>query len=402
MSELYEFWPIDMESGPLFLIFMLFISGIALGGAALVGGIFGAMLESGEAPGIAVGPVIPPGPPHAYRQPTLPQTRRRLAIGWVPQPDDAWAIAYLRDGEKGVGDALFAAATALGWITGDRTRLTITPGLLSADPLLADFQRQMGSGASTMRHLRPIALGVAKNHKARLEATLEQAGLLRAAPVKLVAVASILAAGFIVELMALMRLERGLSLNRPVTFLVIEMLIFAGVVLLAARARVRARSGRAVHVRFEAFSPKRLTASSSHVSACGSAPSATGATTKPPGRTSTWTGIRQPRSSLRRLGVTARFKSSSVGENAKNTRSKAASPAARRGMLTRPGFSENMRLGSFVMAARPSILMSCAITIHAQASREVVPPPATGTSAATANRATVRLPTAPVDESACS
>lgn len=40
---------------------LLFLSGVGLGGAGLVGAVLGSILESGEASGIALGPVQPRG-----------------------------------------------------------------------------------------------------------------------------------------------------------------------------------------------------------------------------------------------------------------------------------------------------------------------------------------------------
>ena len=81
--DIYDVWPIDMESGPLFLIFMLFFSSVALAGAWLVGALFGKLFESGEAPGIPVGPPVPPGPAQAYRHapPPMVTPRRRSQVG---------------------------------------------------------------------------------------------------------------------------------------------------------------------------------------------------------------------------------------------------------------------------------------------------------------------------------
>ncbi len=128
---LYDAWLFNMGSGPLFLISLLFLSGVALGSAALLSAIF----ESGEAPEIPVGPVLPPGPSNVYRQAGLHMTRRRLAIGWVPQPEDAWPIAYVRDGESGVAEALFAMAVALGWIRQTNLGLMVSVRGEPRDPL---------------------------------------------------------------------------------------------------------------------------------------------------------------------------------------------------------------------------------------------------------------------------
>src|SRR5882724_5736016 len=50
------------------------------------------------------------------------------------EAEDAWAVAYLRDGERGLAEALFAAATALGWIKGEGNLLTVAVGPRPADP----------------------------------------------------------------------------------------------------------------------------------------------------------------------------------------------------------------------------------------------------------------------------
>ncbi len=52
--DVHEIWPINMESGPALLIFRLFLSGVGLGGAGLVGAVLGSILASGEASGIAL------------------------------------------------------------------------------------------------------------------------------------------------------------------------------------------------------------------------------------------------------------------------------------------------------------------------------------------------------------
>jgi hypothetical protein len=152
--DIYEVWPINMESGPAFLIFLLFFSGVALGGAGLIGAILGSILESGEATGIAVGPAQPPGPNNPYRRPGPAEGRKRLAIGWVPLPEDAWAIAYLRDGQKGVAEALFAAAVALGWITRTPAGLVVNAQGRPSDPLLGALHGMLHPGPTTYLAVR--------------------------------------------------------------------------------------------------------------------------------------------------------------------------------------------------------------------------------------------------------
>src|SRR6185295_15824964 len=114
----YDIWPINIEGGPEFLFFFFFASASALAAAWALGWLASMVLESGEADGIRVDPPPPPHGAPPYRNPGAFQGRRRLAKGWIPQAEDVWPIAWLRDREDGVAETLLAAAVALGWVRG--------------------------------------------------------------------------------------------------------------------------------------------------------------------------------------------------------------------------------------------------------------------------------------------
>ena len=115
MDLLYDVPPFNMASGPEFLAFYFFISLVGLLAAVLAQITWGASIDRRAIPeeSSAPGPGARP-----YRAGAGP-TRRRLTAGWVPRPDELWAVAYLKEGTRGVANALISAALAAGWIAPD-------------------------------------------------------------------------------------------------------------------------------------------------------------------------------------------------------------------------------------------------------------------------------------------
>ena len=124
----------------------------------------------------------------------------------MPLPEDAWSIAYLRDGQKGAAEALFAAAVALGWITRTTSGLVVNAQGRYSDPLLGALHGMMRPGPATCMAVRACALEAAQQHQPSLEALLAQTGLARSGLVSFIAAGSLLTAGLFVELIAFLRL----------------------------------------------------------------------------------------------------------------------------------------------------------------------------------------------------
>ena len=94
ISRTFDFFPFNMGSGPEFLVFY---AGLAIGAfvlAAIARRVAGWLLDRGAS---SVG-------------------NARLRVGKVPHADDCLAIAYLREGERGVANTLISEAVAEGWL----------------------------------------------------------------------------------------------------------------------------------------------------------------------------------------------------------------------------------------------------------------------------------------------
>src|SRR5205085_7492731 len=113
------------------------------------------------------------------------------------------------------------------------------------DRVLASFHSNLSPGAGNYALVRTAATRAASLHAPMIEGTLSSAGLLRSSFVGFVSATAMLGFGALAVLIGVVRIDRGISLNRPVAFLVVELLILALVILFATRARMKGRSRRA-------------------------------------------------------------------------------------------------------------------------------------------------------------
>src|SRR4051812_38264329 len=118
IHEIFDFFPFDMASGPDFLAFYLCFAIVGVFGAALLRRTIAARIDRSFVVETEPAVLVPAGPATPYRTRGMPPPppRRRLAVGWVPKPDEFWAIAYLKGGTRGVANTLISAAMAAGWI----------------------------------------------------------------------------------------------------------------------------------------------------------------------------------------------------------------------------------------------------------------------------------------------
>lgn len=224
------FFPLNLESGPEFLVVYALI------------GVAGVLIAKG-AQHIALELADPKREereiPVSYRRaPHAPLAHERLTVGHFPRPDEIYEVAYLRDGVRGVAEAMLSRATAEGWLTGERGgRFTIEPSELAVSDDLRQLRAAIGHGSVSVTSARSIATSLAKKKEEKLREGLINAGLLR--PASRLVVGSVVYAflAFVVLSLGMLRLVRGLELHRPVVFLVLELLAIGGAFLFLAKPR---------------------------------------------------------------------------------------------------------------------------------------------------------------------
>ncbi len=91
VTPLVDFFPFNMESGPQFLLFYAAFAFVGLNAVRIVRNLLGRWLDG------RVGAGSPGG---------------GLAIGRVPRADDCLAVAYLREGSRGIANTLISEAMA--------------------------------------------------------------------------------------------------------------------------------------------------------------------------------------------------------------------------------------------------------------------------------------------------
>jgi uncharacterized protein (TIGR04222 family) len=236
IAETFDFFPFNVGPGTEFLLVYAVIG--------LVG-----LLVAKAAQALVLGlmtPVRPPPPRqqegyrHAATQP------RHLAVGTFPSIDDVLHIAYLRAEKAGVAEAILTQATAEGWIR----PASEAPGRLAVFPLPNEASHASRELAVNLHatyiapaDARRAAALVADRKVPELHNDLVGMGLLHSDGARFWAVITYAAIAAVVLGIGAIRTLRGIELDRPVAFLVIEILVFGAVLAKLARPAKRTSHG---------------------------------------------------------------------------------------------------------------------------------------------------------------
>ncbi|MEJ7729876.1 MAG: hypothetical protein WKG00_11710 [Polyangiaceae bacterium] len=226
MIEMLDFFPFNMTSGPAFLVFYLLL---CVGGVLATWATAAWVARRAEQPQIGAGPVHGT---HAYRAPGA-TPRQRLTIGSLPQPDEIWAVAWLRGQVSVTAEALVAAAIAEGGVVIDPSSRAITVVREGhSDPLLDAFYR--GLRARTLEvpgDVLAVGKAVAASAGPALRGELMAAGLVRSPRALSAMLRVIWTGGVLLLAIGFVRAVRGVALDRPVGLLVLEMLALGAVLV---------------------------------------------------------------------------------------------------------------------------------------------------------------------------
>ena len=245
-----EFWPFDIESGPDFLGFYFLLMLVALTAAGWLAHVIASRTPAKPFAQPALRAAVPPG--QAYRQPGgSPPPRQRLTIGFIPWPDEHWAIAYLRGGNAAVADLLLCTALASGWLVDTGNSMFSLGAPAPHFPLLAQLHAQlarMNQPSIAQTAVRAMATLVAIGAEKDLQAELEAAGFLRSRGARGRARALVWVVGLFVLAVGVIRTVRGISLDHPVAFLIVLMIpvalttLILGAVVMRRKASTRSAS----------------------------------------------------------------------------------------------------------------------------------------------------------------
>lgn len=244
MNELYDVWPFNLDSGPEFLVLYALLSLVAFGIGWFASELVASLIERTGGPHVAPTSTAAESL-GAYRSSVGPAGPRPLARGTLPGPEDVWAIAWLRDGESGVAEALMAAAVASGWVRGNGTSLTVSSGSPPSDPILADFHTALSWIGDSYLGIRRAAKGIAQRYAPELRASMARAGFERSRNMRTFVSALIVVAGAAMLFVGVVRCARARELHRPHGFLVVEMAALAVATSFVAKRRWESRSARA-------------------------------------------------------------------------------------------------------------------------------------------------------------
>lgn len=231
-TRAFDYAPFNIESGPEFLL--------VYGVVGMVG-----LLAAKATQAVVMGALDSPRPPPKDGPPSLsaspmrrPPAHQRLTVGHYPRRDEILEVAYLRNGVDGIVDALLARAAAEGWITGS------AGGALEVNclsPQVTADSRELAAvlpyGPTTVANARSIARDLAKRHEETMKDRLLAEGLLRPPARLLVGQVAYWAVVLFTLGVGVIRLLRGLELDRPIWFLAFMLLIVSSSSLGFARSR---------------------------------------------------------------------------------------------------------------------------------------------------------------------
>ena len=95
ITELVDFYPFNIAAGPDFLVFYAIFAVVVFVLARIVRNVLGRVLDK-------------------RAEQSVEETR--LLVGRMPKTEDCLAIAYMREGERGVANTLISEAVAEGWL----------------------------------------------------------------------------------------------------------------------------------------------------------------------------------------------------------------------------------------------------------------------------------------------
>ncbi|RYE84178.1 MAG: hypothetical protein EOO75_18435, partial [Myxococcales bacterium] len=228
-SDLTDFFPFAITSGPGFTLLYAALIAAGMGATTLMRRRIIAATELPlDDPSDDDAPVAQRG----YRAGVPASGRRRLQIGWAPQPDEIPAIAYLRGGNDAVASTVLATAIAGGQLVNDNLdekavpayRLTDEP---SASPLVKHLvSRLRGESGSPLpaTTLLEAATVFAASHELRLAGELSDAGFDRLASTRRRLMWPGLATGAVLLGIGAVRYLRALELDRNTGHLTFLML----------------------------------------------------------------------------------------------------------------------------------------------------------------------------------
>lgn len=231
-SKAFDYAPFNLDSGPEFLLLY--------GVVSVVG-----VLAAKGAQAVVMGALDTPRPPAKEEPPPLsaspvrrPPSHQRLTVGHYPRRDEILEVAYLRNGVEGIVDAMLARAAAEGWITGSAGG-SLEVNCLS--PQVTSDSRELAAllpyGRTSVANARSIARDLAKRHEEGMTERLLAEGLLRPATRLVVGQLAYWSVVLFVLSIGVIRLLRGLELERPIWFLVLMLLVAASASLSFAPSR---------------------------------------------------------------------------------------------------------------------------------------------------------------------
>ncbi len=188
MFGLYDVWPFNIASGPEFLAFYFFISLVGLIGA-------GAGADRRRLADRSAAPKPSPAEPRRRaraRCPTGSGAPERAAPPPTPAHgragcrgrDELWEIAYLKEGTRGVANALIGAALAADWLQPTEDgQIALAVAEAPTDLTLGMLHKRLCAIAGpklTVDQARAAATATAEAVEAYLVGHLHAAGMLRA------------------------------------------------------------------------------------------------------------------------------------------------------------------------------------------------------------------------------
>jgi uncharacterized protein (TIGR04222 family) len=252
-SAPFDFFPFNLPSGGPFLAFYTFVIVSTLLLITALRSLLPRLLQR---------PALPPptedsptGGDSPYRAAGLrpAPAHRPLTLGYLPRSDELYAIAYLKEGSRGVANLLIAQALAAGYLRpksdGDAEEastdeLVFVKTATPSEPLARAFHDELRARKSIDKAgLQTLAESSAAASAPTITQQLESAALVPSEHARTVTAA----VAVLVLLAALaiggMRMIRLLTLHRYIAFLTMQM-IFLGVVgLILALRQLKAPRG---------------------------------------------------------------------------------------------------------------------------------------------------------------
>lgn len=227
VRPVFDVFPLDVASGPEFIVIFSVLAVVAL---ALAKALQLAFVRSRDAAA------------DAERGDDRAPARLPLREGVLPHASQHLSLAFLRGGRDAAADTLVAHALARGWLDTrpDEVRAARPPGDAPAEE--RELAAELGTGSRTPDKVLRAARAVIERRAERLEEELIEDGLLRPASTAALGRAVAVAAVAPLLLLGGLRLWAGVAAGRPVGFLALEMI--AVLVALVWVSAVHRRTGR--------------------------------------------------------------------------------------------------------------------------------------------------------------